>query len=42
VSHADDVLSGMGEVDLALPRHDSEDVEAEQCSGGVDFGIGLF
>ena len=42
VGHADDVLSGMGEVDLALPGHHAEDVEREQDAGGMEFGVGLF
>ena len=40
--HAHDVLSGVGEIDLALPGHDAEDVEAEQHARGMEFGIGLF
>ncbi len=39
--HADDVLAGVGEIDGALPGHYSEDVEGEQDSGGVEFGVGF-
>jgi len=39
--HADDVLSGMGEIDGALPGHYAEDVEREQDAGGMQFGVGL-
>ncbi len=41
VGHADDVLSGMGEVDGALPGHHAEDVEGEQDAGGMELGVGL-
>ena len=42
VGHADDVLSGVGKVDLALPGHHAEDVEAQQDARGVEFGVGFF
>ena len=42
VGHADDVLPGVGEVNLALPGHHAEDVEREQDAGGMELGIGFF
>src|SRR5208283_6055674 len=38
--HGYNVLSGVREIDLTLPGHDSEDVEREQGAGGMDLGIG--
>src|SRR5207247_4378675 len=40
VGHADDVLSGVGEVDLAVPRHDARDVEGEAGAGVAGGGGG--
>src|SRR5580698_3777930 len=40
LGHGHNVLSGVRQIYRALPGHDSEDVEREQYSGGMDLGIG--
>ena len=37
----DDVLSGVREVDLTLPCHHAEDVEAKQDTRWMEFGVGF-
>jgi hypothetical protein len=40
LGHGNDVLTGVRQIDGTLPGHDSEDVEREQDSGGMDLGVG--
>ena len=42
LGHADNVLTGMGQVHWTLPCHDAKHVEREEHAGGVNLCIGMF
>ena len=42
LGHPHDVLPGVRQVDRTLPRHHAEDIQGEQRTRGVQFGVSMF